>query len=98
MAAARSQVSGNANRLLKRIESLESGCADWYSKLEAASATHHAERAQLQERYAAAESYWQLEMDRARQLQPKPDTAVNWNVPKRSVLENRNGAWSMLAS
>ena len=54
-------------RLRSRIESLEADGADWRGKLDVATAAHQAERGQLQERYAAAESHWLLEVDRARQ-------------------------------
>jgi chromosome segregation ATPase len=54
-------------RLRSRIERLEAECVNWRAKLDAANAAHHGERVQLQGRYAAAESHWMLEVDRARQ-------------------------------
>jgi DNA repair exonuclease SbcCD ATPase subunit len=54
-------------RLRTRLDALETESANWRAKLEAASAAHQAERGQLQERYAAAERHWLLEVDRARQ-------------------------------
>jgi hypothetical protein len=54
-------------RLRERIEIIEAACADWRNELDVASAAHHAERVQIQERHAAAESHWLLEVDRARQ-------------------------------
>lgn len=54
-------------RLRARNETVEAACADWRNKLDAAYAAHQAERVQLQEGYAAAESHWLLEVDRARQ-------------------------------
>jgi hypothetical protein len=54
-------------RLRARIESLEADSASGRAKLDATNSAHHGERVQLQERYAAAESHWLLEVDRARQ-------------------------------
>jgi Plasmid replication region DNA-binding N-term len=54
-------------RLRTRLDALEADGANSHAKLEAASAAHQAERGQLQERYAASESHWLLEVDRARQ-------------------------------
>jgi DNA repair exonuclease SbcCD ATPase subunit len=56
------------SRLRARIESLEANCADARAKLDDVAAAHHAERVQLQERHAAAEQHWLLEVDRSRQL------------------------------
>jgi predicted nucleic acid-binding Zn-ribbon protein len=53
-------------RLRARIQTLETACAQGREKLEAAAATHKAERSQFQERHDAAESHWMLELDRAR--------------------------------
>jgi DNA repair exonuclease SbcCD ATPase subunit len=55
-------------RLRTRLDAVEADDVNSRAKLEAASAAHQAERGQLQERYAAAESHWLLEVDRARQL------------------------------
>jgi chromosome segregation ATPase len=54
-------------RLRARIESLEVSTAEARGKLDFAFAAHRAERTQLQERHAAAESHWLQELDRARQ-------------------------------
>jgi len=58
---------GECARLRARIESLETNVSEGRVKLDAASAAHHTERFQLQERYTAAESRWMVEVDRARQ-------------------------------
>jgi chromosome segregation ATPase len=58
---------GECGRLRARIESLENNVSELRAKLDAASAAHHTERSQLQERYTAAESRWLVEVDRARQ-------------------------------
>ena len=54
-------------RLRVRIETLEVSASDGRAKHDAAVAAHRAERTQLQERQAAAESHWLREVDRARQ-------------------------------
>ena len=54
-------------RLRTRIESIEAECTDWRVKFDAASTAHQAERGQIQERHAAAESHWLVEVDQARQ-------------------------------
>ena len=54
-------------RLRARVDILETSGTDARTKLDAVIAAHQAERAQLQERYAAAEARWLLEVDRARQ-------------------------------
>jgi chromosome segregation ATPase len=54
-------------RLRSRVEVLDANCADARAKLDAATAAHQTERAQLQERHASAERHWLLEVDRARQ-------------------------------
>jgi hypothetical protein len=56
-----------AARLRSRAETFEADCANWRTKLDAANSAHHDERIQLQERHAAAESHWLLEVDRTRQ-------------------------------
>jgi chromosome segregation ATPase len=54
-------------RLRARVDILETSGSDVRAKLDAAIAAHQAERAQLQDRYAAADARWLLEVDRARQ-------------------------------
>ncbi len=54
-------------RLRARTDSLEAETADLRNKLEAAASAHQAERTQLEERHAATEARWLVEIDRARQ-------------------------------
>lgn len=65
------------HRLRARTESLEAECADGRTKFDAAAVAHHGERVQLQERYAAAERHWLLEVDRARQPSKLIDPVTN---------------------
>jgi chromosome segregation ATPase len=54
-------------RLRIRIEVLEASSTDLRGKLDAVTSAHQAERIKLEERYAAAEARWLVEVDRARQ-------------------------------
>lgn len=55
------------DRLRARIETLETSAAQLRSQLDTAAAAHRVERVDLQERHAAAEQHWVLEVDRGRQ-------------------------------
>jgi len=54
-------------RLRIRTDSLEADAAQLRDKLEAAAASHQAERTKLDERHATTEARWLVEIDRARQ-------------------------------
>jgi hypothetical protein len=56
-----------ATRLRARIEASDAVCVELRAQLDVAGTTHRAERTALEERYAAAEKRWLMEVDRARQ-------------------------------
>jgi chromosome segregation ATPase len=58
---------GECARQRARLESLEVSVSEARARFDATSAAHDAERARLQEHYAAAENHWLREVDRARQ-------------------------------
>jgi chromosome segregation ATPase len=58
---------GECARIRTQLERLDASATEARAQFDAAAAAHHGERAQLQERYARAESHWLLEVDRARQ-------------------------------
>ncbi len=55
------------NRLRTRTEALEASGADLRQQFDSAARGHHAERTKLQQHYAASETRWLAEVDRARQ-------------------------------